>query len=121
MSTSESAGLVTPGASVLEGVCAYVSTIKDERTNRLTAASVPILSHIVAKFITLPHPIKSSVSTLVASGYGFSTILPNIWLFSMYSWALRISCSGKMRSMTGLRRPAKTWPRTSLSSLIVPM
>ena len=29
------------------------------------------------------------------SGYGFSTIFPNIWLFSMYSWAARVSLSGK--------------------------
>jgi len=25
----------------------------------------------------------------VISSYGFSTILPNIWLFSMQSWAVR--------------------------------
>ena len=48
--------------------------------------------------------------------YGFKTTLPNIWLFSRYSWAARISHSGNVRSTTGFRRPAKTWPRTSYSS-----
>jgi hypothetical protein len=28
--------------------------------------------------------------------YGFSTILPNIWLFSMYSWAVRMSFNGNV-------------------------
>jgi hypothetical protein len=32
----------------------------------------------------------------VSSSQGFSTILPNIWLFSMYSWAARVSLKGNV-------------------------
>ena len=53
--------------------------------------------------------------------YGFSTIFPNIWLCSMYSWATRTSCSGKVRSTTGFNFPLKTCFSTSCSSPIVPM
>src|SRR6266478_2729967 len=55
------------------------------------------------------------------SVYGFSTTLPNIWLFSMYSCAARTSFRAKLRSTTGFNRPAKTWPSASYSSPIVPM
>src|SRR5579859_3084746 len=37
----------------------------------------------------------------VKESYGFTITLPNIWLFSKYSWAARISLSGKTRSTTG--------------------
>jgi len=53
--------------------------------------------------------------------YGFTTTLPNMRLFSRYSWAARRSLSGNVRSNTGFSRPAKTWPRTSCRSAMVPM
>jgi len=36
---------------------------------------------------------------LVVNPLRVSTILPNIWLFSMYSWAVRISFNGNVWSM----------------------
>jgi hypothetical protein len=53
--------------------------------------------------------------------YGFSTTLPNIWLFSRYSCAARISRNGKVESTTGFSLPANTCFRTSRSSPMVPM
>lgn len=69
--------------------------------------------------ILLPNPAASERPG--RDSYGFTTIFPNIWLFSKYSCAARISLSGKTRSTTGFSRPAKTWPSTSCSSPIVPM
>ena len=54
--------------------------------------------------------IRSANATIRAANksYGFTMTLPNIWLFSRYSCAARISLSGKTRSTTGLSRPANT-------------
>jgi hypothetical protein len=56
----------------------------------------------------LSRTLFSRSASLRCPRHGVTTILPNIWLFSRYSCAARISLSGKTRSTTGLSRPAKT-------------
>ena len=80
-----------------------------QKMGSFRASNIVSATEIVGE-VKIPH---STLWSSLTVSHGFKTILPNIWLLSMCSWAARISFRGNVRSTTDFNRPAKMCASTS--------